>query len=102
ERETGLRTANLSIHAGLTLPYIVESAQPILRPRDVVIMPLELEYYDRAFSHDWFRSNVMAWDPAHFSRLRLDDKARFILAVPTKRVVNGALARLFERALRAR
>lgn len=100
EREIGLPTVNLAIHAGLPLPYIFAYAKPILRPADVVVMPLELEYYVRAYRYDWFRSNVMAWDPAYISTLPLLEQGRFLLEVPAKRVVSGAIARVFETRLR--
>jgi hypothetical protein len=100
EREIDVRTVNLAIHAGLSLPYIFEYTKPLLRSGDVVIPPLEFEYLARAYRYDWFRSNVMAWDPAYFSTLRPLDQARFILAVPAKRVINGAIAQVFEVELR--
>lgn len=103
ERETGMRTVNLAVHAGLSLPYLFEDAKPILRPRDIVIVPLELEYYARDYSDSpnvWFLNNIMAWDPGYFWKLGLLEKARFILAVSAKRVVNGAVARMYEATLR--
>jgi len=100
EKQIGVRTINLAIHGGLSLPYMFEYIKPVLRPRDVVVMPLEIEYYASAYRYDWFRSNIMAWDPGYFRNLELLERARFVLAVPTKRVVNGAIAQMYAAQLR--
>ena len=100
EKEIGMRTVNLAIHGGLSLPYMFDYIKPVLRPHDVVVMPLEIEYYARAYRYDWFRSNIMAWDPAYFWKLEPLERARFILAVPTKRVLNGVIAQMYAAQLR--
>jgi hypothetical protein len=93
-------TVNLAIHAGLPVRYLAHYAVPLLRPGDVVVMPLETEYYAAAAEYEWFRNNVMAWDPGYFWQLSWLEKAGFIGAVPPKRVVNGAIARINDRRLR--
>jgi hypothetical protein len=100
EKQIGMHTVNLAIHGGLSLPYMFEYIKPVLRPRDVVVMPLEIEYYASAYRYDWFRSNIMAWDPGYVRELALLERARFVLAVPMKRVVNGAIAQMYAAQLR--
>ena len=41
----------------------------------------------------------MAWAPGYFRRLSLADKIEFAWSTPAKRVLNGALAALFEARL---
>lgn len=93
EKRLGCRTINLSLHAGLPLEYLFTRNQRNLKSGDVVIMPLEYEYFIWGQPYtDWFINQVVAWDPDYYWDLGLVNKYRFIVAFSPARVV-GHLVR---------
>ncbi len=103
EAATQRPTVNLGLHGGLSLDYLLGHARRILRPGDVVILSLEYGYFESVNpSPSWFTSNVMAWAPGYFRSLSLAEKIEFAWSTAAKRVLNGALAALFETRLRER
>ena len=60
--KTGLPVVNLSTHAGLDLDFILYKIQQHIHPGDIVVLPLEFEYYWRDGTiSQWFSENMMAW-----------------------------------------
>jgi len=99
EHDTQIKTINLSLHAGLSLNYLTRYAEPFLNNGDILIMPLEYNYYGKSsgglqFS-SWFTNNIMTWDKPFFMNMDFTDKSRFVFSVPLKRVLNGAFAKLY-------
>jgi hypothetical protein len=92
----GARAVNVGLHAMIPLDHIIKMVGPVLRAGDVVILPLEFEYYviDTPYN-TWFLNQVMAEDPEWFWRLPWQEKARFIISVPPVRVLEGTLTKLF-------
>jgi signal peptidase I len=78
------------------LDQIVHEVEPALRAGDVVVLPLEYEYYviDTPYNA-WFLNQTMVGQPEWFWRLPWRDKLRFIAAVPPLRVLEGTMTRLF-------
>jgi hypothetical protein len=100
ERETHLTTTNLGVHGGLSLPYILDHARPLLRRGDVVLLSLEYGYYESPNPNpSWFASNIMAWDPEYFWRLDAVDKITFALSTSARRILAGVVARIYRARL---
>src|SRR6185295_2579109 len=62
---------NLAIHAGLPLDDILNFATEVADRSDVIILPLEWEYYSGNFLHpsEWTIQQVVAWNKAYFYAL---------------------------------
>jgi hypothetical protein len=79
QRETGVPTVNFAVHAGLGLDYVVYRTKKILRPGDVVIMPLEYRhfYYDGGYArikHLFLRT----YDRRYFKRLSKVERLSYL------------------------
>lgn len=92
----GVRAVNLGLHGMLPLDQILNEVSPMLRGGDVVILPLEYEYYaiDTPYNA-WFLNQTMVGRPEWFWRLPWREKLRFIAAVPPLRVLEGTMTGLF-------
>jgi hypothetical protein len=67
-----------------------------------VVMLLEYEYYWPGTADvAWFPDNSMAWEEGYFWSLSAPKKLWFIGSVPAKRILNGAIARLYAKRLRS-
>jgi hypothetical protein len=108
ERETGFTTFNMSLHGGLDLAYLVQSATPVLKKGDTLVLALEFSFYtDRnsklaCFFTSWYANNLMAWDSGYITDMPLMDKACLVTSVPPERVLNGALTQLYSARLLAK
>ena len=84
--------ANLGFDALMPLGPLMDEVQPFLHQGDTLVLPLEFEYYVATTTYNaWFTSDVMAWAPEYFWKLPLIEKARFVLAVPPRRLLLGTL-----------
>ncbi len=82
QKELGIPTVNMAVHAGLDIDYILERLKRSLREGDVVILPLEYEL----FSYDNVPSRVkleyiFTYDRPYLRSLPLLDVCRFTLSV---------------------
>lgn len=83
---------NLGFDALMPLGPLMDEVQDFLHQGDTLVLPLEFEYYVATTPYNaWFTSDVMAWGPEYFWRLPLTEKARFVLAVPPRRLLLGTL-----------
>jgi hypothetical protein len=77
----GVRAVNYATHGGLLLDYHLYKLRQILRPGDLLILPLEFEYYyadERP--QDACIEYVLAADPAYLRTLRFDQTVFWFLA----------------------
>ncbi len=95
QRALGMATLNLGLHAMRPLDQIVGEVRPALKSGDIVIMPLEFEYYviDTPYNY-WYVSEVMAGKPDVFWRLPWQEKVAFFLRVSPMRVLEGVATRV--------
>jgi len=83
EQRTGRPVANLAIHAGIDLDYYASKIEQLIGPSDIVILPLEFEYYTRNKYTRWFTINMMVDNLDDYqSHLSLYDHLRFMLVSP--------------------
>lgn len=82
--ETGLTAINLATHAGLGGDYILRRAEKLIRPGDIVVLPIEHAMYLRSdFAYD-FRTRdtlsrfVISYDRTMLSQLPLSAISGFI------------------------
>jgi hypothetical protein len=60
-QETGLTTINLGSHAGLGGAYILSRTEKLIRKGDIVILPLEYEFYSSSgISDDFKKGDILA------------------------------------------
>ncbi len=92
EQHTGLRVVNLSSHAGLALDFHYYKIGDHIREGDIVVLPLEFNYYNDKGYTEWEANNYMAWGwgdyLTHLSWMELLD---FIVNVPKKRLMDGVV-----------
>lgn len=91
---------NFGTHIGLGLEYyryLLEGliAKGLMGPGDMVIMPLELEFYTQAaWPTDWFVNNMTAWDRRYVEHLGPQDLLRLMVSSSPSRVLASAAMRL--------
>jgi hypothetical protein len=104
ERETGVKTVNMSLHAALELDYLVQFARPALKKGDTVILALEYTFYfekkrKQTCFNSWYTNNLMAWDTQFLMEMPVTGKICLVLSASPKRIMNGALAQLVSEGL---
>lgn len=104
ERDTQVKTVNMSLHGALTLDYLLNYAMPVLNKRDTLILALEYNYYfhgnkEGACFTSWYANNLMTWDTQYFMEMPLADKVCLMLSADPKRILNGVLAQYYSARL---
>lgn len=90
EEITGYKVANLACHAGLDLGLLYLQIKEIIKPGDIVVMPLEAPYYTREKLTDFYVDNVIEWAWQDcFSCSSIIDKINFMISVPPERILSG-------------
>jgi hypothetical protein len=80
----GVRAVNYATYGGLLLDYHLYKLRQILRPGDLLILPLEFEYYDPDDGpQDVCIEYVLGADPAYLGTLRFDQAVFWFLAPPS-------------------
>lgn len=75
EDTTGVPTVNFATQVQVSLDYLLEKAKQNARPGDVLILPLEYEFYFRKDeTTEVFSDYVLGGDPAYFQKLPRRDK----------------------------
>lgn len=88
-KELNKPVINLSVHAGHNLKYLRYTLEKSIKPNDIVIMPLEFNYYSYqpGFSK-WQISNYLAWGRDFISWLPLYDRMVFFLTIEPSYVIS--------------
>jgi hypothetical protein len=85
--ELKLPAFNMGLHAGLRLDRLLAAARTVIQPNDIVVMPLEYDYYscNQETWDGWQLRNMVAWDRSYFAQLPIWDRFIAILyaGVPT-------------------
>jgi hypothetical protein len=91
--ELSMPTINLATHFNMGLSYFIFQAKKYVKKGDIVIMPLEFVFYDRASDYTaWFVNNIIAWNDPYFYQLSLIEQINFIYHTSPKRIIEGLLA----------
>lgn len=89
-KTVGLPVINMGTHAGLDLDYHEYIVKKYMKKGDVVVMPLEYEYYNTTGKPtDWSVNNMTAWGHDYLSSLSLYDYVKFLSNVTPKRLYEG-------------
>lgn len=82
EKETGIKTLNYGVHAGLS-SYIFRNARNILKPNDIVFLPLEYKYYFDEAEINPLTSTVIeyviSYDNKYYRELSYFNKLKVLL-----------------------
>lgn len=90
---TDRNAINLSMHASLDISYYRMLLEKNIKNGDIVILPLEYEYYFRQNAYsEWFINNMLAWGGDYLSWLPMDKKIEFASHVSALRVIEGVMA----------
>lgn len=92
EEKTGLKVVNLSGHAGLGLDFIFHKIKDHINEGDIVVLPLEYNYYSDDGYSLWEVNNYMAWGwDDYLSHLTLLELLKLISNVPKLRILDGVI-----------
>jgi hypothetical protein len=87
EEITGIKTVNMSTHAGLTLDFLLEPRKLFLKQGDIAVLPLEFEcYHQKTLYNDLTIEAVITWDKKYYDHLSLWKKLEFISSCSPLRV----------------
>lgn len=90
KQKTGLPVINLATQGGLDIDFFYYKIQQHIKEGDVVVLPLEFEYYPRTGEiSDWFSQNMQAWGADYIKQLSLINLLKFIISAEPGRVING-------------
>jgi hypothetical protein len=81
---------NLSLNAGLGLPYILDFSRHVARAGDIVLLPIEYGLYlDNGSPRTQFIDYVLARDPAYLDRMETIDRMHFMAKLSPERWIHG-------------
>lgn len=94
QRKLNMPVVNLSIHAGLDPHFLLMQLRETLGEKDVVVMPLEYEFYSPSDEYSgWFVSNMLAWgEGIYLNKMSLFEYLRFLKAVSVSDIWKGLLS----------
>ena len=92
EKTTGLKVANLAVHANLGLNFLYYKIEQHINDNDIVILPLEFDYYYRQNESGEFYSHIMQWGYYDYLlKLSLFDYLVFITNVQKRSILAMAI-----------
>ncbi len=95
EEKTGYPVSNLSTHAALDMSFLYYKIKQHINEGDIVVLPLEFEYYSRNSEiSDWFSTNMMAWGNNYLKQLSIKDLFIFFIIAEPAEVLKGAKRQL--------
>ena len=91
EKETNYKVVNLSSHAALDLNFFYTKLKAQIKKNDIVVMPLEFDYFNRKNElSNWFSNNMMAWGKkSYLDLISVQSLAHFIFNTSKTRVFEG-------------
>jgi hypothetical protein len=94
--ETGVPCVNGGTHMGLGTAYILRQARLWLKPGDLVLLPLEYEFYqDQGLPNYLMIDYMFARDTQYLLSLDLVSKLRFLFGISLNRLQQGFVGRLY-------
>ncbi|WP_421658242.1 hypothetical protein [Leptothermofonsia sp. ETS-13] len=95
QEKTKLSCVNAAINAGLGVNYILHYARSFARPGDIILLPLEYEFYQSDGALDSVLIDyVFARDPQYLQSIDFQTQLRFIEGLSFKRLMTGISSRL--------
>jgi hypothetical protein len=78
----------------MDISFIYYRIKEHIKRGDIVVLPLEFEFYKRDQQSAWFTSNMMAWGEEHYlKKLSFYEYLSFLLRVEESRVIDGLFQR---------
>jgi hypothetical protein len=88
---------NQSVHAGLGIQYILNRTKRILKRGDIVILPLEYNFYQGdGKPSEVYADFILSRDTNYFHSLSTIDKFMVISSIKTKRLFKGLISPINE------
>ncbi|MBW3508945.1 hypothetical protein [Janthinobacterium sp. NKUCC06_STL] len=87
----GRPVVNMAIYAGIPIDGIFNQIEKVAKPGDLVVMPLEWEYYTSNFdkpSSGWI-NEIFSWNQDYFEALSSYRRIFFISSVSIKTILNN-------------
>jgi hypothetical protein len=95
ESALGLPAVNLSLHAGLGFPYILEKARQVLCSGDWAIIAPEYEvFFSSVARTDLLIDHVVARDPDYFLSAGLGEQLGIVSGIGPNRLLKGVMAQM--------
>lgn len=95
QKKTGYPVVSLAVHASLDIDFLLYKIKEHINDGDIIVMPLEFEFYSRADKiSDWFSNNMMTWGVDYIKQLSLIDLGKFIITTKPDRVLKGVVQQL--------
>lgn len=92
EDETGFQVVNLAGNADLDITFLFIKLKEHMRKGDIVVMPLEFQYFQQEKINYWFANNMLAWGKDDYlDQIGFLELFLFITSVPKSRIYNGVL-----------
>lgn len=92
EKKTGMKVVNLALHAGLDIDFLVYVLRRNIKPGDIVIAPLEYQYYRKDSNPTtWFITNMLGWGGDYVRSRNLYDQIKLFTFTNKDRVIEGLL-----------
>lgn len=86
QEETGLRSINFAVHAGLKIAYTLHRAKEVLRENDLALLALEYQQYDYdGLPNQLIADLVLGFDRSFLDRYSILDQLQFYLGVSMER-----------------
>jgi hypothetical protein len=83
-------TVNLAVNAGLGIDYILDKAQQLAKPGDIILLPLEYALYlDNGEANSQVIDYVVARDLVYWRQLPLTKKGAFVAGMSPERWIQG-------------
>jgi hypothetical protein len=96
----GTPCVNLALHAGLGLDYLLNRFEKVAQPGDIVLLAPEYEMYDASTRPSTVLVDyVFAYDPDYLNSLPAGERAKWMLALPPDRLIEGVRNRLRHRTV---
>ena len=95
QKKTGYPVVSLAVHASLDIDFLLYKIKEHINDGDIIVMPLEFEFYSRADKiSDWFSNNMMTWGVDYIKQLSLINLGKFIITTKPDRVLKGVVQQL--------
>ncbi|MEA5553454.1 hypothetical protein VB713_21175 [Anabaena cylindrica UHCC 0172] len=94
-QSTGIPTVNLAIHAGLGVEYILNDVKKILNKRDIVLLPLEYNFYvDKKQITRMYLKHILSNDTEYFwNNLNHFQQIQHLLQLSNSDIFNSFLSK---------
>lgn len=95
EKFGGRPAFNFGLHAGLDIDLPLSVARDFVHPGDLVVLPLEFEYYSQDAPNELSAPSLMAYFYQFADRMPVLSLLQILFSAPSKRVLELAIMRMY-------